>query len=234
MAWLPPCWLWVLGTLAGLSATPGPKSCLEKHYWAQGGWCCQMCEPGTFLVKDCEQHGEAAQCDPCTPGVSFTPDHHSRPHCESCRHCNSGLLIRNCTLTANSKCACPEGQQCRDKDCMECDGPAQAPGPHPQPSQLPYAEEIPEARTDRHTQTLANSRWLPPATLSTHWSQFSRQEYYSGELFPSSGDLPNPGIEPRSPTLQTDSLPSEPIGKPSEGKPATKLLGAGPKGPCAA
>uniref|UniRef100_A0A8C2NDX9 TNFR-Cys domain-containing protein n=1 Tax=Capra hircus TaxID=9925 RepID=A0A8C2NDX9_CAPHI len=125
---------------------------------------------GTFLVKDCEQHGEAAQCDPCTPGVSFTPDHHSRPHCESCRHCNSGLLIRNCTLTANSECACPEGQQCRDKDCMECDGPAQAPGPHPQPSQLPYAEEIPEARTDRHTQTLANSRWLPPATLSTHWS----------------------------------------------------------------
>ncbi|XP_052497118.1 CD27 antigen [Budorcas taxicolor] len=170
MARLPPCWLWVLGTLAGLSATPGPKSCPEKHYWAQGGWCCQMCEPGTFLVKDCEQHGEAAQCDPCTPGVSFTPDHHSRPHCESCRHCNSGLLIRNCTLTANSECACPEGQQCRDKDCMECDGPAQAPGPHPQPSQLPYAEEIPEARTDRHTQTLANSRWLPPATLSTHWS----------------------------------------------------------------
>ena len=144
MARLPPCWLWVLGTLAGLSATPGPKSCPEKHYWAQGGWCCQMCEPGkrgpcqgpaawgeprpglgpegsgeeccrgqeaalgegggvvfwgldpgtlltgTFLVKDCEQHGEAAQCNPCTPGVSFMPDHHSRPHCESCRHCNSG------------------------------------------------------------------------------------------------------------------------------------------------
>ncbi|XP_070646351.1 CD27 antigen isoform X3 [Bos indicus] len=89
MARLPPCWLWVLGTLAGLSATPGPKSCPEKHYWAQGGWCCQMCEPGTFLVKDCEQHREAAQCNPCTPGVSFMPDHHSRPHCESCRHCNS-------------------------------------------------------------------------------------------------------------------------------------------------
>ncbi|XP_006065853.1 CD27 antigen isoform X3 [Bubalus kerabau] len=170
MARLPPCWLWVLGTLAGLSATPGPKSCPEKQYRAQGGWCCQMCEPGTFLVKDCEQHGEAAQCNPCTPGVSFMPDHHSRPHCESCRHCNSGLLIRNCTLTANSECACPEGQQCRDKDCMECDGPAQAQGPHPQTSHLPYAEEIPEARTDRHTQTLANSRWLPAPTLSTHWS----------------------------------------------------------------
>ena len=31
--------------------------------------------------------------------------------------------------------------------------------------------------------------------------------------FPSPGDLPNPGIEPRSPTLQADSLPSEPPGK---------------------
>ena len=32
--------------------------------------------------------------------------------------------------------------------------------------------------------------------------------------FPSPGDLPNPGIEPRSPALQTDSLPAEPQGKP--------------------
>ena len=43
---------------------------------------------------------------------------------------------------------------------------------------------------------------------------FSRQEYWSGLPFPSPGDLPNPGIEPRSPTLQADSLPSEPPGKP--------------------
>ena len=42
---------------------------------------------------------------------------------------------------------------------------------------------------------------------------FSRQEYCSGLLFPSPGDLPNPGIEPRSPTLQADALPSEPPGK---------------------
>ena len=38
---------------------------------------------------------------------------------------------------------------------------------------------------------------------------FSRQEYWSGLLFPSPGDLPNLGIEPRSPALQKDSLPSE-------------------------
>ena len=39
---------------------------------------------------------------------------------------------------------------------------------------------------------------------------FSRQEYWHGVPFPSPGDLPNPGIEPRSPELQTDALPSEP------------------------
>ena len=44
--------------------------------------------------------------------------------------------------------------------------------------------------------------------------EFSRPEYWSGEPFPSQGDLPNPGIEPRSPALQADSLPSEPQGKP--------------------
>ena len=41
---------------------------------------------------------------------------------------------------------------------------------------------------------------------------FSRQEYWSGLPFPSPGDLPNPGIEPRSPALQVDALTSEPPG----------------------
>ena len=43
---------------------------------------------------------------------------------------------------------------------------------------------------------------------------FSRQEYWSGLPFPSPGNLPDPGMEPRSPALQEDSLPSEPPGKP--------------------
>ena len=43
---------------------------------------------------------------------------------------------------------------------------------------------------------------------------FSRQEYWRGLLCPPPGDLPNPGIEPRSPILQADSLPAEPQGKP--------------------
>ena len=42
---------------------------------------------------------------------------------------------------------------------------------------------------------------------------FPGQEYWSGVPFPSPGDLPDPGIKPRSPVLQADSLPSEPPGK---------------------
>ena len=55
-------------------------------------------------------------------------------------------------------------------------------------------------------------------TLATQWTvarqapqsmEFSRQGYWSGLPFLSPGDLPNPGIEPRSPALQADSLPTE-------------------------
>ena len=41
---------------------------------------------------------------------------------------------------------------------------------------------------------------------------FSRQGYWSGLAFLSPGDLPNPGVEPESPPLQADALPSEPPG----------------------
>ena len=54
---------------------------------------------------------------------------------------------------------------------------------------------------------------LSPTKLLRPWG-FSRQEYWSGLPCPPPGDLPSPGIEPRSPTLQADSLLSEPPGKP--------------------
>ena len=44
--------------------------------------------------------------------------------------------------------------------------------------------------------------------------RFSTQEYCSGLPFPFPGDLPGPGIEPGSPTLEADALPSVPPGKP--------------------
>ena len=51
--------------------------------------------------------------------------------------------------------------------------------------------------------TVAHHPWAPPSM------GFSRQEYWSGLPFPSPGALPNPGIEPGSPALQADSLPTE-------------------------
>ena len=45
--------------------------------------------------------------------------------------------------------------------------------------------------------------------------EFSRQEYWSALPFSSPEDLPDPGIKPGSPTLQVDTLPSEPPGNPS-------------------
>ena len=56
-----------------------------------------------------------------------------------------------------------------------------------------------------------------PWTIAYHAPpsmEFSRQEYWSGLPYPSPGDLPDPGIEPTSPALQADALPSEPPGKP--------------------
>ena len=52
---------------------------------------------------------------------------------------------------------------------------------------------------------------------------FSRQEYWSGLPFLSLGDLPDPGIEPGSPALQTDALPSDSPGSPGDfGEPLFK------------
>ena len=61
-----------------------------------------------------------------------------------------------------------------------------------------------------HSSTLAwKIQWTEePGRLQS--MGFSRQDYWSGLLFLSPGDLPDPGIEPRSPALQADTLLSEP------------------------
>ena len=72
----------------------------------------------------------------------------------------------------------------------------------------------------QHSKLVTQSR----PTLCNPWTdctdqaplsmEFSRKEHLSGLPFPPPEDLPDPGIEPRSPVLQADSLPSEPPGKP--------------------
>ena len=72
-------------------------------------------------------------------------------------------------------------------------------------------------------------------TLATSWTVahqaplsmgFSRQEYWSGLPFSHPGDLPHPGIKPRSPTLQADCLPTELLGKLQDGTDAGYLQGS--------
>ena len=55
---------------------------------------------------------------------------------------------------------------------------------------------------------------LNPQTIQ--FMEFSRPEYWSGQLFPSPGNLPNPGMEPRSPALWADFLLVKPQGKPKK------------------
>ena len=55
--------------------------------------------------------------------------------------------------------------------------------------------------------------WTVARQLRCPWG-FPGKESWSGLPFPSPGELPNPGIKPRSFTLQVDSLPSDPPGKP--------------------
>ena len=79
----------------------------------------------------------------------------------------------------------------------------------------PNISVIFESESDSHS-VVSNSMqpsglYSPQAPL---FMEFSRQEYWSGLPFPSPGDLPDPGIKPRSPALQEDSLPSAPAGKP--------------------
>ena len=75
----------------------------------------------------------------------------------------------------------------------------------------------------KHNAKLMMAMWSVKVTqrvrlFATPWAiqsmELSRPEYWSGLPFPSPGDLPNPGIEPRSPILQADSLPAKPQGKP--------------------
>ena len=69
-----------------------------------------------------------------------------------------------------------------------------------------------ESEVTQSCPTLSDPMDCSPPGSST--MGFSRQEYWSGSPLPSPGDLPDPGIEPRSPSLQADALTSEPPGKP--------------------
>jgi len=75
-----------------------------------------------------------------------------------------------------------------------------------------------EKRTESESEVIQSCPTLCDPWTVAHQAPlsmgFSMQEFWSGLPFPSPGDLPDPGIEPRSPTLQADTLTSAPPGKP--------------------
>ena len=76
-------------------------------------------------------------------------------------------------------------------------------------NQIPYDYTVKvKVKSLSHVQLVATPWTITYQDLPT--MGFPRQEYWSGLPFPSPGDLPNPGIELRSPVLQADALPSEP------------------------
>ena len=109
---------------------------------------------------------------------------------------------------------------------LPCPSPGDLPNPgiepvslsllHWQVSSLPLAP--PGNRNILKVKSLSRVRLFATLWTVAHQAPpsmgFSRQEYWSGLPFPSPGDLPHPGIEPRSPTLQADTLTSEPPGTP--------------------
>ena len=76
--------------------------------------------------------------------------------------------------------------------------------------------------------TVACQAPLPWNSLSKNTGVVKKKkEYWSGLPFPSPGDLPDPGIKPRSPALQADSLLSEPQGKPFSDRESKKAESQG-------
>mgnify|MGYP006996402882 CR=1 FL=1 len=79
---------------------------------------------------------------------------------------------------------------------------------------LPEALPSHRAKTPRVVLSGATALGLVALVADSASPWTSRQEHWSGTPCPPPEDLPNPGIEPRSPTLQADSLLSKPPGKP--------------------
>ena len=84
----------------------------------------------------------------------------------------------------------------------------------PQPENKPTPPEV--EKVSHSVLTLGDPMDCSPPGSSVHGILWAR--ILSGLPFPSPGDLPNPGIKPRSPALQGDSLPTEPPGKPWKAK----------------
>ena len=104
---------------------------------------------------------------------------------------------------SDSSCKAREGQ---DPVGLQC-----GPGAHRLPDSPAWMDARSHTRDEKPRSTTC---WLGGLRPIPELRQSYRQEYFSGQPFPSPGDLPNPGIKPGSPALQADSFPLSHQGSP--------------------
>ena len=103
-------------------------------------------------------------------------------------------------LTQTSSCVCLVSQSCTILlDAMDCN--------------LPIYEIVINWQSESENHSIVSNS-LQPHDYTVHGILQAR--ILEWVVFPSPGDLPNPGIKPRSPALSVDSLPAEPQGKPKD------------------
>ena len=139
----------------------------------------------------------------CT-SVSFSTDSISQ----------SGLamsqVLKNTMQLASGHCVRQHSSQGRDQACVVWTGRV---CPEKQ-SHIPFVPHISRVFSCSVVSVSLRPHGLYVARQAPLSMGFPRQESQSGLPHPPPGDLPHPGIEPGSPARQTDSLPSEPPGKP--------------------
>ena len=137
---------------------------------------------------------------------------------------HSSVMLDSLLIVAHQACLSMGILQARILDGLPCPPPGDLPGPGTE-ARISYVSCIGK-RVLNHWETPHSSvKWSELKSLSRvrlfeiPWTVvyqaslsmgFSRQGYWSGLPFPSPGDHPDPGIEPTSPALQADALPSEP------------------------
>ncbi|XP_012583638.1 PREDICTED: tumor necrosis factor receptor superfamily member 5 isoform X2 [Condylura cristata] len=100
---------------------PEPSTVCKENQYLQNNLCCNLCQPGQKLVKDCTETAQT-ECISCSE-AEFQDAFNKETRCHQHRYCdpNLGLQIRTPgTLQTDTTCKCEEGQHCVGHDCDNC------------------------------------------------------------------------------------------------------------------
>ncbi|XP_054995709.1 tumor necrosis factor receptor superfamily member 5 isoform X1 [Sorex araneus] len=97
-----------------------PAACRENQY-SIDGQCCDLCQPGKKLVKDCSE-AAGTECISCGQD-EFLGTWNREPRCHQHRYCDHNLglrVLREGTPETDTTCTCAEGQHCTSEACESC------------------------------------------------------------------------------------------------------------------